>query len=364
MEYRIAFGKIKGMNSDLAQKILDIIPSEKDFFLLSEKDLMRMLDTKNKIFGSLYRTDILNKAHREIEFINKNNIDVHYFTDSDFPVRLLNASDAPIIFFTKGKTDLNAAKIISVVGTRHATPYGQHFCETFIKDIAQEYPDTIIVSGLAYGIDIAAHREAVAANLPTVAVLAHGLNTIYPAPHRSVAIDILNSGGMILTDYLSQDAIHRSNFLARNRIVAALCDCLVVVESGVKGGALVTAGIAASYDRDVFALPGRTSDTFSQGCNNLIRHNAASLITCAEDLIMSMRWERHNYKSPLQIELFPKLSSQEQKIVDILTSHSELHVNTMCSLLNMPISQLLSLLVDMEFNGVLLSLPGGKYSLA
>lgn len=364
LEYKIAFASLKGMCHELAQRILDIIPTEKDFFTLSTSELENRLGTKSKILDSAYRNKVLEKANHEIDFISKNSIEVTYFTDSKYPARFFNASDAPILYFSKGECNLNSSKVISIVGTRHATPYGQHFTENLVKDIANSFSDAIIVSGLAFGIDICAHRASLSAKLPTVAVLAHGLNTIYPAQHRNNAIEIIRNGGMLLTDYTSQDTIHRANFLARNRIVAALSDCTVVVESANKGGALVTAGIAESYNRDVFALPGRSSDPYSEGCNKLIKLNSASLITCADDLINAMRWEKPISQKPKEKTLFPDILPDEQPIFDYLTSHGETHINTLCNVIPIPMSQLLSILVELEFKGIVLTAPGGKYSIS
>lgn len=362
--YRIAFASIRSMGYDLAQKILAIIPSEKDFFEIPEKELQSLLQTKVKMTEDSYRRDILNKALLEIEFITKNDINVTYFIDENYPTRLAHAQDAPIILYSKGKCNLNASKVISIVGTRHATAYGKHFCETFISDLKDLVKDVVIVSGLAYGIDICAHRAALANNIPTTAVLAHGLNTIYPATHRKDAVEMIRNGGMVLTDYLSSDKIHPGNFVARNRIVAGLADCTVVVESAEKGGSLITAGIASSYNRDVFALPGRNNDSYSKGCNKLIRNNSASLITSAEDLVSAMRWETITPKSDAkQMQIFADITPEEQSIINYLQENQETHINVLCNALSMPMSQLMSVLIELEFKGVITSLPGAKYTL-
>ena len=363
--YKIAFASIRGMGYDLAHKILDVVPSEQEFFVASEKELRKIISSKSKILEDSYRKALLDKAAKEIEFISINNISLTYFTDSDYPQRLSNASDSPILLYSKGECDLNSSKVISILGTRHATPYGQNFCDTFIKDLSKSIENLIIVSGLAYGIDICAHRACLKYGIPTIAVLAHGLNTIYPAPHRSSAIDILHKGGKLVTEYKSTDKIHPGNFVARNRIVAALADCTVVVESAEKGGSLITAAIASSYNRDVFALPGRTSDNYSSGCNKIIRNNSASLITSASDLVSAMRWKKKNEsKQATQKELFPNISSQEQIILDYLQQNDESHINMMCGVLSIPMSKLMSSLIELEFKGLILSLPGGKYSLS
>lgn len=362
--YHIAFASLRGMGYDLAQKILGIIPSEKEYFEIPEKELQNLLQTKVKITEQSYRNDILEKARKEVEFVTKNNIKITYFTDKDYPSRLCHAQDAPILLYSKGECNLNASKVISIVGTRHATAYGKHFCEKFVEDIKTLVDDVIIVSGLAYGIDIYAHRAALSNQIPTVAVLAHGLNSIYPATHRKDAVEIIKNGGMVITDYRSCDKIHPGNFVARNRIVAGLADCTIVVESAEKGGSLITAGIASSYNRDVFALPGRSTDIYSRGCNKLIRNNAASLITSAEELVSAMRWEtKQSMGEAKQMGMFADVTPEEQPIVNYLRANNETHINVLCNALGIPMSQLMSMLIELEFKGIIASLPGTKYTL-
>ena len=288
-----------------------------------------------------------------------------YYTDDDYPRRLANASDAPILLYTIGQCNLNAKHVISVVGTRRSTHYGAQFCDRLVSDLSTMLAgEVIIVSGLAYGTDINAHRAALKYNVPTVGVQACGLNKIYPAEHRNDAAHIVQTGGAIVSDYTSQDEIHRGNFLARNRIIAALSDCTVVVESADKGGSLVTANIAASYSRDVFALPGRVTDEFSKGCNRLILNNQAAAITCAEDLIRAMRWE--SKEIPVQgkeLELFPQLTAEQQSIVDFLRKQGDLHINDLASSLNVPIYRLMASLVELDTKGIISTLPGCRYTL-
>lgn len=363
--YRIAFASLRGMGYDLAQKILGVISSEKDFFEIPEKDLQSLLKTKVKMTEMGYRKEHLENAQKEIEFITKNNIDITYFTDENYPTRLTHAQDAPIILFSKGKCNLNASKVISIVGTRHATTYGKQFCDKFAEELNGLTDDVVIISGLAYGIDICAHRAALKNNIPTVGVLAHGLNTIYPSTHRKDAIEMVRNGGMVITDYLSSDKIHPGNFVARNRIVAGLADCTIVIESAEKGGSLITAGIASSYNRDVFALPGRANDTYSKGCNKLIRNNAASLITSAEDLVSAMRWETITPKcNAKQMQMFADITHEEMPIINYLQQNNETHINVLCNALGMPMSQLMSILIELEFKGAIISLPGAKYTLS
>lgn len=364
LTYRIAFASIRGMGYELAEKLLDVVGSEQNFFELSEDKLRAITGSRSRIYSSSYRNEHLAKAQREINFINDNNVRAIYFTDDDYPKRLTNAPDSPILLYACGPCDLNSAHIISMVGTRHATAQGIRFCETLISEFAQQLPGTVVVSGLAYGIDIASHRAAIKHNLPTVAVMARGLNKIYPDAHRTDAANIVRHGGAIVTDYMSQDAMHKGNFLARNRIIAALADCTVVVESALNGGALVTARLAASYDRDVFAVPGKPGDEYSRGCNRLIQNNQAMLITCADDIIKAMNWECHKPAAiPREMELFPSLSPEEKAVVDYLKTNGESHINVIAQALQAPVYRIMSTLVDLDCRGLVVASPGSRYSL-
>ncbi len=359
---QLAFSMIRGMTPDIASGILEAVGSEDDFFRMSEKELRDFAQLSNRIFDEDYRNGLLTKAERELAFISEKGIRTVYFTDKDYPARFLTAPDAPLMLYAVGGCDLNARKLVSIVGTRHATNYGLGLCRDLVAGLAKQVGnDVVIVSGLAYGIDIAAHQAALDAGLPTVAVVAHGLDMIYPAQHRSAAAEIVRHGGAVVTEYPSSTRVHRSNFLARNRIVAALSDCTVVVESAEKGGALVTANIAQSYGREVFAFPGKVTDEYSAGCNRLIRKNVASLLLSAADLADAMGWERKE-PMPVQQELFVELTAEEQQIVDLLGEKGELHINDLGAALNVPIHKLLSLLVDMEFRGLVDVLPGNRYA--
>ena len=360
--YRIAFPNLQGMGIDLARKVLDVVGSEEQFFAMSEKELRTLTHGRSKIYRDDYRREVLQRAAAEEAFVREHGIATTYYTDAAYPHRLLDAPDAPAMIYTLGKCDLESQHIISIVGTRHATTYGTRFCDTLISELAQRLPDLVVVSGLAYGIDIAAHRAALKHGVPTVAVLPRGLNHIYPATHRNDAVAIAKHGGMLLTDYTSQDAVQKSNFLARNRIVAALSDCTVVVESAGSGGALVTASLAMSYNRDVMAVPGRYGDEFSAGCNKLIATNKAALITCADDLLMAMRWEGVN-PQPLQLELFPTLTQEEQAAVDVIRDHGEIHLNALADALQQPVYKLMSILVELDSKHVITTLPGCRYTI-
>ena len=345
LRYNIALTCIRGMNLMLAKTLLGYTGNTENLFLESEKTLQSVSGIKSDIFSSQARKNALEIADKEIEFIEKKQIKVIFFTDTSYPARLTECVDAQ--------------RVISIVGTRHATNYGRGFCEDFIKAIASVYPDTLIVSGLAYGIDIAAHRAALNCQLPTVGVLAHGLQTIYPPVHRQYAAEMVTNGG-VLTEYLSQQPIHKANFVARNRIVAGMADATIVVESAEKGGALITAGLAMEYNRDVFAVPGRTCDDYSKGCNQLIAHNKAALITSIDDFINAMCWERPTNK-PAQQSLFPELDENESKILTILQEKGECHINQLAIYGNIPSSQVLSILLELEFKNLVRSFPGGLY---
>ena len=362
LTYRIAFASMQGMSVDLARKLLDVVGSEEQFFAMGEKELRDLTRGRSKIYSDNYRRECLQRALKEEAFVRDNGIAVTYFTDKNYPHRLIEAPDAPAMFYSLGKCDLEAPHIISVVGTRHATQYGIRFCDTLIGELAQRLPDLVVVSGLAYGIDIAAHRAALKHGVPTVAVLPRGLNRIYPAMHRNDAVAIVKGGGLLLTDYTSQDTVQKSNFLARNRIVAALSDCTVIIESAGSGGALVTASLAMSYNRDVMAVPGRCGDEFSAGCNKLIATNKAALITSADDLMAAMRWESVR-QEPQQLSLFPELTKEEQAVVDVIRDQGEIHINSLADALNFPVYKLMSILVELDCKNVIATLPGCRYSM-
>lgn len=361
LTYRIAFAGLQGMGVDLAHKLLDVVGSEERFFAMSEKELRSLTRGRSKIYGDDYRRERMQRAVAEEAFVREHGIAAVYFTDEDYPHRLLEAPDAPAMIYTLGRCDLESAHVVSIVGTRHATQYGIRFCDTLIGELAQCLPDLVVVSGLAYGIDIAAHRAALKHGVPTVAVLPRGLNRIYPAAHRDDAVAIAKRGGMLMTDYTSQDVVQKSNFLARNRIVAALSDCTVIVESAGAGGALVTASLAMSYNRDVMAVPGRCGDEFSTGCNKLIATNKAALITGAADLMAAMRWEGAG-QEPRQLDLFPQLTKEEQAVVDVIRDRGEIHLNTLAEALHQPVYKLMSVLVELDCKNVIATLPGCRYT--
>jgi DNA processing protein len=309
---------------------------------------------------------VLQRAEKEISFMEKNGIACYFLSAPGYPARLLECEDAPLLIYFKGKCDLNSARIISIVGTRNSTDYGRSMTEKLVGELAAFFPDLLIVSGLAYGIDIAAHQSALKHQLPTVAILAHGLDRIYPPAHRSIALKMAEHGGL-LTYFPSETQPDRPNFVRRNRIIAGLSDAVIIAESADRGGSLITVEYASSYARDVFAFPGRATDMYSQGCNRIIRQNKAALITCAEDLIAGMCWlvpdTPENTAADHQMELYFSEDEDSDPILAVLKKEKELHINQLSVKLGIPVHKLSGSLVALEMEGKIKILPGNMYQL-
>ncbi|MCM1293237.1 MAG: DNA-processing protein DprA [Bacteroides sp.] len=364
LKYKIAFASLRGINPLVGGEYLARVGDERCFFEATQRQLSAMMGFSNRLFDEAYRSQLLERAEQEVAFIRKSDVKPVYFTSESYPQRLLEAEDAPLMLYKLGGADCNSPRMISIVGTRHATAYGRDYVERLIEDLKNRLAEPpVIVSGLALGIDGMAHAAALRCGLPTIGVLAHGLNMIYPSQHRDLAANMVRNGGGLLTEYGSHAPVHKGNFVARNRIVAAMTDCTIVVESAKKGGALITARLASDYHRDVFALPGRTSDRYSAGCNDLINRNVAMLIRDCDDLIEAMNWPVKD-SVPEQPTLFAELSEPEQQVVDLLTEVGEMAVNQMAIKLNINIGRLMSLLIDMEFKGLIIAFPGSKYRLS
>ena len=309
----------------------------------------------------------MKRAEFELKFMQEHQIRAITLNDDDYPQRLRECADAPIILYYKGNADLNQSKIISIVGTRQCTQYGIDLIRRFVSDMRKHCPEMLIVSGLAYGVDINAHRQALAQGYPTVAVLAHGLDHIYPYHHRDTAAQMLNHGGL-LTEFMTQTNADKPNFVRRNRIVAGLSDAVIVIESKSKGGGLITADIAQSYNRAVFAYPGAVGMPCSEGCNNLIRDNVAALISNADDFVRAMGWQdetkrREALSDGIERNLFPDLSPEESSIVKQLQQTNDLQLNILSVKTGIPIGHLTALLFQLEMKGVIKPLAGGMYHL-
>ena len=302
-------------------------------------------------------------AEQEMEFIQKKNIKALCMNDEAYPQRLRNCDDAPIILYYYGNADLNAKHIISMVGTRKCTEYGKELCKSFVADLKKLLPDALIVSGLAYGIDVHSHRAALANDMGTIGVVAHGLEKIYPSVHRETAGKMIAKGG-ILTEYIHNTKIEKPNFLKRNRIVAGISDCTIVVESAHHGGSLVTANLANAYNRDVFAFPGRTSDVSSAGCNMIIADSKAQLLVSAEELVKAMGWCA---SKPIQQDLFansmPTLTEDEQKIVDCLKGFDDKSINLVVNETGLGYGMVSATIFELEEKGVVSTLGGARIKL-
>lgn len=363
MKYKIGISLIPGIGSILAKKLIAYTGSVEGVFKEKKQNLLKIPGIGEVLANEIVHQDILERAEHELAFIEKYHITTLFYLDKKYPERLKCCDDAPVILFLKGNINLNHPKILSIVGTRNATQNGKECCEKLVADLAKHDQQVIVISGLAYGIDICAHKAALSSGLPTVAVLGHGLKTIYPAVHKSVAQEICKTGALV-TDFFSDEPINRNNFISRNRIIAGLADATIVVESGEKGGALITADIANSYNRDVFAFPGRVNDKYSAGCNQLIKNNKAILIEGAGDLEYVLGWAVADSKKVIQKELFVSLSDNERQILDLLEQNEELTGDAIALMSNMPVSKISPLLLNLEFSGIIKNLPGNIYKLS
>ncbi|WP_296261115.1 DNA-processing protein DprA [uncultured Phocaeicola sp.] len=360
--YRLALPLLPGIGINSAHTLLQVAGSATVLFTHPE-DLPDILPQASpKLIQAFGHPEILRRCEAELAFAEKNQITCLTADDEGYPSRLRECSDAPLVLFYQGNADLNSRHIISIVGTRNATDYGKGLCGRFIHDLQELLPDVIIVSGLAYGIDIHAHRAALQYKLDTVGVLAHGLDRIYPYTHRHTAIEMISHGGL-LTEFMSGTNPDRQNFVKRNRIVAGISDATLVVESASKGGSLITAEIAGSYHRDCFAFPGRIGDTYSEGCNHLISSNQAALLQNAEELVKAMNWNRPKQMPPaIQRQLFPELNAEEKLVVQLMQKHPEgIQVNNLVVESNIPITRMTGILFELELKGVIRNYAGGVY---
>jgi DNA processing protein len=362
LAYKIALSLIPGIGSVTARNLIAYVGSVEGVFQEKEKNLKKIPGIGEINAQKIVRQNMLERAKREVDFILKNGIKAHFYLDENFPARLKNCSDAPIILYYKGNANLNEQRIISVVGTRNATNYGRDICDELIRSFSERDYSLLVVSGLAYGIDVQAHKACLKHHVPTVGVFAHGLDKIYPALHAPIASKMLENGGLI-TDFISETNIDRQNFLRRNRIIAGLADATIIVESAEKGGALVTADIANSYNRDVFAFPGRSNDPFSRGCNKIIKLNEAVLIENAADIEKAMNWDVKTSSTRfVQTSLFVELTPEEQKLIDLLKG-GDRFVDEITMETQLPMSRVSALLLSLEFKGMVISLPGKMYRL-
>lgn len=359
LEYQIGLTMISGIGPVLARNLVAYVGGAQQLFAEKSSALEKIPGIGATLADAIKNNRVLELAKRECDFIAKNGVTPIYFTSTDYPRRLAHCDDAPLLIYKKGEIDLNTGKFLSIVGTRNVTFDGKTNCEKIVSNLAQKYPDLIIVSGLAYGVDIVAHKTAVQSGIKTIACLGHGLDKVYPYLHGAAAKEIVKNG-CLLTEYVSGTMPDKFNFVKRNRIIAGLCQGLLVVESGAKGGSLISAKLAADYNREVMAIPGRPTDEMSRGCNDLIKCNVASLVHDEADIEFQLGWESA-HKKPLQqqLALFSNLQTEEERLVfATLEQHKEIDINQLSLLCKMPIYKITSMLLSFEFDGIIKTLPG------
>ncbi|MDA9120968.1 DNA-processing protein DprA [Flavobacteriales bacterium] len=359
--YLIALSKVGGVGDARVKKLVAYCGGPKEVFDKPKSFLSKIPTIGNAIANAVHSSNVLGVAEAELEFARKNNVKAISFLDEDYPQRLKHCHDSPIVLYAKGNGSVNPQRAISIVGTRNATRQGKELTESIVQELAKA--DVTIVSGLAYGIDVAAHRACLKFDVPTIGCLAHGLDRIYPKVHANTATEMLENGALI-TDFPIGTNPDRENFPKRNRIVAGMTDATIVVEAGIKGGALITAELAFDYDRDVFAVPGRVGDEYSAGCNRLIMSNKAALITSGKDVLKALGWDASTDKTKPQpqTKLLIDLTEEQEKVVSVLREKSHT-IDRLTVLSGYPMSKVASILLELEFEGVVSNLPGKVYKL-
>ncbi|RED48896.1 DNA-processing protein DprA [Seonamhaeicola aphaedonensis] len=359
--YTLALQHVSNIGDITAKRLIAFCGSAEAVLKEKKQNLAKIDGIGQATLADIHNIEHLKAAEEEIVFINKNEVKVSYFTDDNYPERLKHCIDGPILLFQTGNINLKNQRVISIVGTRKITTNGMAFCENLIEQLAPYNP--VVVSGFAYGTDITAHKAALKYNLQTIGCLAHGLNQIYPKVHKKYMVDVEKHGGFF-SDFWSTDVFDRNNFLKRNRIIAGLSEATIVIESAEKGGSLVTADIANSYDRDVFAVPGRVTDSLSLGCNNLIKHQKAMMLSNPLDVPYILNWELEKASKPVvQKQLFVELNTEEKKIYEYLKENNKQQLDTIAITCNMPIFKVSSALLNMELKGVIRPLPGKLFEL-
>lgn len=358
MIYGIALTLIPGIGDLQGKKLVAYCGGAEAVFREKKKNLMKIPGIGQVLACSLQEKKIFTRAEKEMDFIRQYQIRPLFYLDADYPEKLKHCEDGPVMLYFKGKANLGQKRILSVVGTRMPTEYGKAMCEQIVRDLAGQ--GVLIVSGLAYGVDTIAHRISLASGLPTVGVLAHGLDQIYPAVNRALAEKMIAGGGL-LTEFLSGTRLNRDYFPRRNRVIAGIADATLVIESAMKGGALITADIANSYNRDVFAIPGRVTDLKSAGCNYLIKSNKAALVHSAEDICTMMSWDQSPHSLHIQQKLFTELNDQEKQVYSIVGSKKEADIDEIYLSSGLTASKVASILLKLEFEGLIRSLPGKRY---
>lgn len=366
LPYQLGVDMIPKIGSINAKKLIAYCGGPKEVFKQSYQSLLKIPGIGPVLAREIANQKVLDSAKREVDYIVKHGIRAYYYLDEDYPNRLKQCEDGPVVFFAKQKEgfDLNFPKVISIVGTRNITEYGRSICQELIRGLTQRGHKPIIVSGLAYGIDICAHREALKNGLPTVAVLGHGLDQIYPSVHTNTAKEIIGTGALV-SDFPSGTAIDGRNFVKRNRIIAGLSDATLVIESANQGGSLITADLAMSYNREVFAIPGPVGSKYSEGCNLLIKTNKAAMIESVEDIEYQLGWDMEEGKDTgRQLEMFKELSDEEQTVFNVIQERGQEVIDVICFKTGLPVAKVSAILLNLEFAGLIKSRPGKVFALS
>lgn len=358
--YEIGVSLLPNIGSINGKKLVAYCGGAEAVFKQKKAHLEKIEGIGKKTTQSILNQSVLSEAEEELKYIQENDIQTLFFIDKEYPYRLKQAEDSPLMLYYKGQDVLNYDRILAIVGTRNITERGKEITDEFIEKLQDA--GVLVVSGLAYGVDTRAHKACIKYKIPTVGVVAHGLDRIYPDTNSRLAKE-MELGGGILTEFISGTKPDAFNFPRRNRVIAGLADAILVIESGKKGGSLITADIAGSYNRDVFAIPGRPEDTYSRGCNFLIKTNRAGLVESASDLLFQLSWDVKKKPEIIQPKLFLDLSADEQRIVDLLYKNKQLAIDMIMAEAKLPSSKLASILLNLEFEGVIKCLPGKVYSL-
>jgi len=360
LQYQIALTMAPAIGPVNASKLIDEAGSASEVFRMNRASLEKIEGIGPFLSQSIRSPRLMDQAEKELEFIERHNIRALFFKDDDYPTRLKECVDAPILLYTKGSKGLNASRALSVVGTRRASSYGKELCRKIVLELVSLIDDLVIISGLAYGIDVIAHRAALEAGIPTVAVLGHGLRTLYPHANRETAKKICHQGALV-TDFHSGMGPERNNFLRRNRIIAGMADATLVVESAASGGALITADMAFSYHREVLAVPGRASDERSKGCNRLIKNHVAAMVESGTDVLEQLKWTEKSVQSGKFISEQTAIIKEEKQLLELMVRHSGLGPGELSRLSGIPIPLVLSLLTEMELKRWIHAEPGNLY---
>lgn len=357
--YEVALTLVPGVGDVNGKKLVAYCGGAEAVFCEKKKTLSKIPGIGEKTIESIMSQNVLSRAELELDFTEKHGIRILYYLNSDYPKRLQHCYDSPMILYCKGHTDFNVDKVVGVVGTRNVTDYGKIMTDKIVSELLDD--DVLVVSGLAYGVDTCAHNASVKNGLKTAAVLAHGLHTIYPPVNRNLAKKMLECGGCLLTEQLSGVDPDKENFPKRNRIVAGMVDCLIVVESASKGGALITAEIANAYDREVFAVPGRIGDVYSAGCNNIIKDNKANILLDVSDLRSIMRWDESKKVVAKQMRLFREFNDEEKLVMKLFEESDVVYLDKIITETLLSPTKIASILLSLEFDGILTALPGKRY---